>query len=292
MYDAGIMEMLRAACNCSNLRAATAHLFSALMEDWGMIVVDPQSPECKPLIEETQTVSGVRAERIGILLEEQNARLNQAGYPDPPPETVCPEIVMQGCIFPAFASVVGPLDFRDFIRALPVFDEMGVSRPAAWPYPGVTVMDSRSRRTLDRYRIGIEELFSGESGLMEKARHSTLHSAHERLRDLAVEADRRLSGLPISDGDKISRTRDSCRKKIVYQIEKLGKRYESAGEIKQQAAVRQTRKARNFLAPDGCTQEQGLAGIQFLLRYSMPVLQLFYDKLDILKFEHQLIPMD
>jgi len=292
MFDAGIMEMLRTAYNSSNLRAATAHLFSALMEDLGMIVVDPQSPECKPLIEEAQTVPGVRAERIGILLEEQNALLNQAGYPDPAPETVCPEIVLQGCIFPAFASVVGPLDFRDFLRVLPVFDEMGVSRPAAWPYPGVTVMDSRSRRTLARYHIEIEELFSGESGIMEKARHSTPHSAHERLRELAVEADRRLSGLPIPQGDKVTRTRDSCREKIVYQIEKLGKRYESAGERRQQAAVRQTRKARNFLAPEGCTQEQGLAGIQFLLRYSMPVLQLLYDKLDILKFEHQLIPMD
>ncbi len=292
MFDAGIIEILRTAYASSDFRGAAANIFSTLMRDWGMIVVDPQSPECRPLIEEAQAALGVRAERIHILLEEQNERLSKAGYPDPSPETSCPEFVLQGCIFPVYASVVDPLDFRDFLRALPAYDAMGISRPAAWPHPGVTVMDSRSRRTLARYHLAIEDLFSGEADITEKAVHSTPRSAHKRLRDLAAEAGRRLSGLPIPAGEKVSRARDSARERIVYQIEKLGKRYESAGEIRKQAAARQIRKARNFLAPEGCTQEQGLAGIHFLLRYSMPVLQLLYDKLDILQFEHQLISVD
>jgi len=79
---------------------------------------------------------------------------------------------------------------------------------------------------------------------------------------------------------------------VVYQLERLRDRVNAADRNKKEVLRRHIFRACHSLAPGGKMQEGGLSGIQFLLRYSRSLLSFLYTNLDIMKFEHQLIPMD
>jgi len=155
-------------------------------------------------------------------------------------------------------------------------------------------LDRKSIRTLEKYDLRIQELFSGKGEVAAKIRRATPRSVSMKLKDLALEADRSMEelGSLLPPGGDILVTRNSCRARILYQIGRLRERFEAACARREETAERRTQRACNLLAPDGRTQESGLSGIQFLLRHSRSVLQLLYEELDVLRFEHQLISVD
>jgi uncharacterized protein YllA (UPF0747 family) len=178
--------------------------------------------------------------------------------------------------------IIGPSDVQVFSAEL----------PAAWPSISATVMDSRSRKTLEKYNLRIGELFAGENEVMNKIR-SGLPDL-DALSGLKSEVELSMAGLGnlVSAGDEFAQVRNSCKEKIIYQIEKLQNSFESAISRRLQAASRQVRRACNLLAPNGRVQERELAGIYFPLRYSGAVLRRFYEQLDGKVLDHQLITMD
>jgi uncharacterized protein YllA (UPF0747 family) len=280
-FDAEILGILHSAYSPGRtLAAATAHLISALMKEWGMIVLDPQTPRLEPLMDEKRGVARDRARRTA------GPRQSSTGCAS--------EFLEQSMIFPVAANVMGPGELGPFLEVLPAFDELDLPRPVAWPHPGATILDTRSCRTLEKYGLRIQELFSGESELTEKIKRAISRSASRKLDDLAREIRPRmevLGNLLPAAGD-ILVTRNSCMEKILYQIGKMRERFEAACARKEEAAERRIRRACNLLAPEGQAQEKGLSGILFLLRHSRSMLRLLYDKLDVLRFEHQLLFVD
>jgi hypothetical protein len=178
--------------------------------------------------------------------------------------------------------IVGPYDSQAFSAAL----------PAAWPSISATVMDSRSRKMLEKYNLGIGELFAGENEVMNKIQSSLQGS--EALSGLKLEVEQSMAELagPVSANDEFMQVKNSCKEKIIYQIEKLKNNLDSAVTRRLQAATRQVHRVCNLLAPNGCIQERELAGIYFSLRYSRAVFHRFYEQLDEKALDHQLITMD
>ena len=109
-----------------------------------------------------------------------------------------------------------------------------------------------------------------------------------------MEVEQHLEDLngPGMDGRSFRKAKERSRKHVVYQIDKMKDRIDTSQQEKQEVMRRQIRRACGFLAPDGTSQESGLAGIGFLLRYSRSILSVLYDNLDIMKFEHQLIDLE
>jgi hypothetical protein len=177
-------------------------------------------------------------------------------------------------------SIVGP------------YESLSQKLPAAWPSISATVMDSRSRKTLEKYKLGMVELFPGEKEAMNKIQSNL--PGPSGFSELKSEVEQSMAELsdPVSSNDELMRARDSCREKIIYQIEKLQKSFEAAKARRLEAASRQVHRACNFLAPNGSTQERELAGIYFPLRFSPSVLHQFYDQLETNALNHQLITMD
>jgi uncharacterized protein YllA (UPF0747 family) len=280
-FDSEILEILRSAyCPGRTFAAATANLISALMKEWGMLVLDPQAPRLKPLIDETRIVARVPASRTAG--PGQSLTECASGF------------LEQSLIFPVAANIIGPGELGPFLEVLPAFDELDLTRPVAWPQPGATILDTRSCRTLEKYGLRIQELFSGESEVTGKVKRAISRSASSKLDDLAREVRHRMEvlGSLLPAGDDILVTRNSCMEKISYQIGKMRERFETACARKEEAAERRIRRACNLLAPEGQAQENGLSGILFLLRHSRSLLRLLYDKLDVLRFEHQLLSVD
>jgi hypothetical protein len=189
-------------------------------------------------------------------------------------------------------NIVDPCDLDVFAATLPLLDKLHLVRPIVWPASRVTIVDPKSRRTLDKYNLDIADLLAGETEAMNKIKSGL--PVLDKLSGLRSEVEQAMEELetlaPIDE--EFFKTKSSCEEKIIYQIEKLQKNLENAVLNRLQAANRQVHRTCSFLAPGGQPQQQELAGVYFLLRYSRAALQIIYERLDGMALEHQLISMD
>jgi uncharacterized protein YllA (UPF0747 family) len=269
-FDPEMIEILRASFQPGvTIAQATGNLFAALMKDWGMLLVDSFSAEFQSV-------------------------LPQTAYNEPSIEDAHRTYLIQSSILPVISCVIDPDEVFSFAGAQPFFDRVDQVQPLAWPQASATAVDIRSRRTLERHKLELSHLYSGEQAIMLDLQNAMSYTAAEKLGSLRAEVEAQIARLKAlnSSGKELSKTLESNREKIIFQINKLSEHFESARTRKQETAGRQIHKACNCLAPGGKLQERELAGIQMPLRYSRSVLPSLYEKLDILNLEHQIVLMD
>jgi uncharacterized protein YllA (UPF0747 family) len=269
-FDSEILEILQNAyCPGATFFSATAYLVKALMREWGMLVVEAESPA-----------------RQHALLEGLSRSLGQRGKI---PSCLIPSLEM-----PVIAAVVDSDELLEYEQAYPVFAELGLPQPVIWPQCSATILDSRSRRTLDRFNLDLQQLYLGEDAAMEIIKENMRYSAPDTLLRLQEEVLQSTAELRAPDfhGNELAEPLNACKEKVTYQLEKLRRQCNRAIAIKEDTARRRLHRACNALAPNGRSQEQALSGIQIPLRYSRAGLRLLYEKLDIWKFKHQQIEME
>jgi uncharacterized protein YllA (UPF0747 family) len=295
VFDSEILDMLESVFVPGEaISSASARLISSLMENWGMIVFDSNTPEPKTLLKEALAPLQSTSAEIRDLLEGERTTLAERGHAHPFPDAEIPMSLIQSFILPILARVVDPYEIYSTAAALPVFARTGVTAPAYWPAASATVGDMKSRRTLARYNLRLVQLFSGDREVLRRTMESVPRGAAEKLRVISAETETRITELKslLPVGSELHKTADSCARKVLYQLQKLKNHLEASLNTKEQTAGRQIRKACNLLAPGQEVQERKLAGVQIPLSYSRDGLRRLYEKLEILTFEHQLIWMD
>jgi uncharacterized protein YllA (UPF0747 family) len=268
-FDETTFELLKDSFGADEtLSSANARWIVSLMQEWGMIVLDSESPPIQKAWNEAH--SAVFYQKMHI------------------------QSLMQSVVLPVAVYIADPQEIYGFAKAAPAYEALHMAQPLIWPRCGATIMNSRSRRTLERYHLNFSQLFGGETNVMEFVKNSMANQAPEILQKLKSETEASLmeAGLMESQDKKFSKIRDRCREKIHYQLEKLHRHAVGAVRIKEQTAMRKIHRACNLLAPNGHLQETELAGIQIPLRYGRAGLQALYDKLDIRNLEHQIIELE
>jgi uncharacterized protein YllA (UPF0747 family) len=263
-YDTEVLEILKSSFSPdTTLAGACARLVAALMKEWGIIVLDPRSLDLQE--------AGCAAELSAL-----------------------PPLVLQCSLLPVIATVIDPFEVNVFAEAQSFLRDRNLVGPAAWPQASATVLDSRSRRILDRYGLDLKRLYAGADAIITGILDARPREASEQLGKLKLETEERIAALnTLCPGEGALRgVADSGREKIVFQLDRLKQKLETARKRKEEMVRRQISRTCNALAPNGRIQERELGGIQMLLRYSCAALRPLYEKLDILSLEHQLIAMD
>lgn len=296
LFDSEILDVLKKAysSNAGPSQSCT-RIFSDLLDEWGMIVIDSQSAGFRSAINEVTAPPPDRAGQMEFSATgsdgfAQGADSSSTSAPDPQQSWF-----LQNRMLPVFASVLGPAELDSFIEACSVMESRGMVSPIAWPVSSATLIDAGSRRILNKYRLSFQDLFAGEAAVLEDLKNQIPRSSFAAKLDL-LESDIAQCMDTFNDlasEDKgFRKTREDCRKRILFQIGKTRRRVEETGIQKDQVMERQIHRVCCFLAPDGAKQECGLTGIYLPLRYSRTILSFLYESLDIMKFEHQLIYMD
>ena len=267
-FDPEIFVILRASFESETTFAqATARLIAALMEEWGILVVNSAAPDYQSH------------------MQDIIAPLSQK------PLT---ESVVQSMLLPVAAFVVDPFEINSYLDTQPEFETLKSSPPMAWPQCNATIMDARSRKILERYRLDLHQLYAGEGALIRLFADSMPREASAKLLALKLETENQVDKLTTlySAGGGFGKTAASIKERIEFQLNRLREHFDAASERNRKTMNRHIRRVCNLLAPNGRTQERELAGIQLPLRYSRAVIRSLYEKLDILNTEHQLISMD
>jgi bacillithiol biosynthesis cysteine-adding enzyme BshC len=76
--------------------------------------------------------------------------------------------VMQDYLLPTVAAVMGPAEVAYMAQSQPLYQRLLGRQPVVLPRAGVTVLDSRSLRFMDRYGVSFADILQGEDALCGK----------------------------------------------------------------------------------------------------------------------------
>jgi bacillithiol synthase len=198
-------------------------------------------------------------------------------------------------ILPVAAIVAEPAEMEVMGLLRPIHDVLGLIPPAVWPQASASLINGKTQKTLEKYRINLMDALGGKTAALGKIGFDFGEDETIRqFRSLAARINERMNALMIlaEADDDFRASVEASRQKMLYQINKLRDRLDSSSQVRRAACERRLDRLVDNLAPNGMLQEQGLSTAHFLFHYSPELIHNLKERLDISRHTHQLIFMD
>ena len=215
------------------------------------------------------------------------------------PERFSPNVLLrpicQDYLLPTAFYVAGPSEISYFAQVKSLYSFFNVSPPIIYPRSSATYVEKSITKTLDKYSISIGDLFidvdNVKKGVIKSITETSLEDvfssvtieielAFDRLKEKLFELDKQTA-----DGSK------KYRDKILGALDELKGKAEKTEQKKYEVTLRQIDRAAINLYPNSNLQERELNFVNFANKYGIDFVKFIFDKLEINKFEHQLIEM-
>ncbi len=179
--------------------------------------------------------------------------------------------VIEAAILPTMVYVAGSGELAYFPQTAPVFETLGVAPQVFMPRWSARIIESRVRKTLDRYGLAPEDLTGPEgqieAQLVEDAMPSDAASALHRLRNTVDEEFATL----VAGGKHIDPTLEKpiehVRNQMTSGLDNVEKKLISRLKQQNEVLVRQLANARHAVFPIGRPQERVFNLLQYLVKY-------------------------
>lgn len=284
----------------TDLTEGAGRVLAALFADWGLVFFDARDREWGEFVQRTSRLDQIGFTELSTTLRQQAAHLNQLGYggedSDEEPYALDPVKssvpALMESILPVAARVVDQSSIWNLALLQPVISQLGLHRASLWPRASATIVDTRSRKVLEKYGIQLCDLMLGSEGVLRKlALRDAPEDTVRRWHGLAESIESCTSKLKVllPEGENLRALVEDSKGRMLYQVGKLRGRYVAAHQTRREAMQRQIEHTCHTLAPEGCLQELTLAGLHFILRYSPLVLRTIFERLENQPGEHQLI---
>ncbi len=219
----------------------------------------------------------------GWLLRRSRRTLTDAHLTDlleTRPERFSPNVllrpVVESALLPTLAYVGGPAEIAYFAQIGCLFHVHGVEPPVVFPRFGVTIVEAKIRRLLDKFELGPEDVAQPFHELVTRVLRDELPAGVVeplgRLRTLLTEEYDRVASAagqidPTLHG-WIVRNRNAALARVTDTEKKI------LSHLRKRAAIEtgQLRRAATHLYPDGAPQERVLNILPLLGRYGGDLL--------------------
>src|SRR5437588_133487 len=203
--------------------------------------------------------------------------------------------VKQDYLLPTLAYPGGAAEVAYFAQAGVVYQGLLGRITPVLPRFSATLVAPKAQRLLERYRLSLSDLFRGPEALRELLAERTLPP------DLQAAFDKANASLESS----FSAIRESLARfdvllvpaanraalKIQHQLEHLRASAARAELRQSELLTRHAEQLSNSLYPNKSLQEREIAGIYFVSRYGLPLLEQLYEALHIDCHDHQVISL-
>lgn len=201
--------------------------------------------------------------------------------------------VVQDYLLPTVAYFGGAAEIAYFAQTAEVYRLL--ERPATpiLPRASLTIVESRTGRTLERYQLELEDLFAGLESVLarvveEHLGAETAQSFEHTEETINHELDglrERLKEIDPTLADAL----ETGRRKINYQLNGLRTRFHRAHMNRDRAAHRQIERAFSCLYPEKTLQERRLNITSLVARHGRYVVDWIYDAINLGSTDHQVV---
>ncbi len=325
LKDPVLQELTKAFARGTPFRIASARFISAIVNEWGIVLLDPRTREFRDIALRVLAGSDFSLERATYLFCRRQKSLLEAGYYRPgsdlgggaealskkqqadadvpmevedAAEGVSPGPYLQMFLeasLPVAGYVIDHREIHEFALAAALFEELGFHPPPVWPRASATILDARNRKIMEKYGIGLASLLARNSELLrDLARDGSQGEITSRFESLSSLIEKSLGEIArvYPPEDSLSELAADTRSRMLFQLEKLKERYMAAMTVRREVTGRQVQRILSSIAPEGNLQEDVIASLHFIRNNSSGFAHRLYDRLDIESFEHQLISME
>jgi bacillithiol biosynthesis cysteine-adding enzyme BshC len=168
--------------------------------------------------------------------------------------------VVQDYILPTVAYVGGPAELAYLAQSQVLYRTLLGRQPVALHRTGFTVLDSRSRKLLDRYDLCLPDFFHGEEPLRSRIAArlvpATIQTLLAETKAAATGAIHRLSGELEHFDPTLAIAAERSRRKMEYQVQKVERKVARQILVRDQRAMRDAASLNGLLYPHKHLQER------------------------------------
>jgi len=201
--------------------------------------------------------------------------------------------VVQDYLLPTIAYYGGAAEIAYFAQTGEVYRLLERPITPILPRSSLTMIERHTGRVLERYGLGLADLFAGPENVLKRV-------VEEHLGAETAQSFAKTEGKVNSELDDLReklRTVDPTladaletgRRKINYQLEGLRTRFYRAQMARDEAAQRQLERAFDQLFPHKVLQERHINITSLLARHGRYVVDWIYNAINIGSNEHQIV---
>jgi bacillithiol biosynthesis cysteine-adding enzyme BshC len=199
--------------------------------------------------------------------------------------------LIQDSLLPTLAYVAGPSELAYLGQARSLYHTLGRPQPVSFPRAGFTLLDSRTDRLMEKYKLGLEDVWQGDEHLGQKiAATGFAEGWSEHFDQSERELDQLLTRLQ-GDIEKLDATLldalQHTKEKMKYQMERLRGKLSRAALGRSDLLVRHVQALSRFLLPHKDLQERRVGGVYFLGRGGYELLEHLLAQVQVHCSDHQ-----
>ncbi|HEV2351925.1 MAG TPA: bacillithiol biosynthesis cysteine-adding enzyme BshC [Terriglobia bacterium] len=184
--------------------------------------------------------------------------------------------VIQDSLLPNIAYVAGPSELAYLAQSQVIYNELGRPQPIIFPRAGFTLVDARSKRLMEKYRVSLEDVWRGEEHLLRtiaangfaEGWATRLDETETGLIQLLERLRKDVEAIDPTLLDTLKHTEE----KMKHQMDQLKGKISRAAMGKSELLARHEQALLRFLLPRKQLQEREVSGAYFLARAGYELL--------------------
>jgi uncharacterized protein YllA (UPF0747 family) len=201
--------------------------------------------------------------------------------------------VIQDSMLPTVAYIGGPAEVAYLAQSEAIYSALLGRMPVALPRTGFTVLDSRSAKLLERYRLMLGDFFQGETLLKERVA-ATLIPPHlsTAVLESTASVDRavaRLHGEMEAFDPTLAQALEHSAKKIRYQMDKMAHKAGREAMRREERASRDADSLYGLIYPERHLQERLYSFLPLAARHGLELARGIYDAIELDCPDHRLM---
>lgn len=201
--------------------------------------------------------------------------------------------LIQDSLLPTVAYVAGPAEVAYYAQASALYDALQVPMPVIVPRASLTLVEPRVRRLLQKYRLSLADVLTGQTKLRAclAERHlprrlaGSLRSTHAKIEKLLAATAREVEKLDPT----LAGATETSRRKMLYQFNKIRLRAARAQAERTQIIDRHLEILSNSLYPGGAPQERCINFLSFVAHSGSALVTRLLEEVDLACRDHQVI---
>jgi len=197
--------------------------------------------------------------------------------------------LLQSWLLPTAAYVAGPGEIAYWAQTGGMFEQMNIKMPVVYPRISATILEPKIQRYNNKYELNVENIPKKQNDFVNQFLTGNEDDAFTKSKESVKTELETLKQKMIKVDPTLENVYNKTIEKILGQIDFLEHKTIKAKEQKEESLVSHLKQIHAAFFPDGYPQERYLTFVYYLNKFGSDVFNNLYEKLQLGKFEHQII---
>jgi uncharacterized protein YllA (UPF0747 family) len=201
--------------------------------------------------------------------------------------------VVQDSMLPTVAYIGGPAEVAYLAQSAAIYDTLLGRMPVAVPRAGFTILDSRSDKLMDRYRLTLPDFFHGEDALRERIASRLIPAKLvEKLTESQRTVAKAVAGLRAElEGfdPTLAKALALSERKINHQVSRISGKVGRESLRRDAQAARDASSLYGLIYPHRHLQERLYSILPFLAKHGLDLVDNLHDAVQLDCPDHRLM---